>query len=188
MCARMLAACAAGSARCCIKPHYLCMKSTFAGRRLAALLCRYVAPPICAFLTWHCNICIVLHASMHGMRSRRRRLVPLCRCRRAWLPPASTWLFPPRSALHDSGGWYFEWLGYAGSCSPMCASWLYHLVGSIGVTHVRLVACLIHVVGQSCPWNLSSPGLSCNSCRRLTARSRLVMGAVYQLLGYLHAR
>ena len=47
---------------------------------------------------------------------------PLCRCRRAWLPPASTWMFPPRSPLHDSGGWYIEWGGYRKSTSPLCAN------------------------------------------------------------------
>ncbi|KAK9831521.1 hypothetical protein WJX81_005347 [Elliptochloris bilobata] len=45
--------------------------------------------------------------------------VPLCRCRRAWLPPSNMWLFPPRSALHDSGGWYIEWGGYAGATNPL---------------------------------------------------------------------
>ncbi|BDA49240.1 probable chaperone protein DnaJ at N-terminal half [Coccomyxa sp. Obi] len=33
----------------------------------------------------------------------------VCRCKRAWMPPASTWLFPPRSSLHAIGGYYFEW-------------------------------------------------------------------------------
>lgn len=36
----------------------------------------------------------------------------LCRAKRAWLPPSSTWLFPPRAETHDVGGWYFEWEGY----------------------------------------------------------------------------
>ncbi|KAL3134000.1 hypothetical protein ABBQ32_008439 [Trebouxia sp. C0010 RCD-2024] len=36
----------------------------------------------------------------------------ICRCRRAWLPPSSTWLFPPRSQDHTTGGWYFEWSGH----------------------------------------------------------------------------
>ena len=89
-----------------------------------------VAPPPCAFPTRHCSsrICTCI-----GCASAGGGWVPLCRCRRAWLPPASTWLFPPRSALHVSGGWYFEWLGYAGSCSPLCASWLCDVDGNTGV-------------------------------------------------------
>ncbi|KAK3270316.1 hypothetical protein CYMTET_21280 [Cymbomonas tetramitiformis] len=35
----------------------------------------------------------------------------LWRCRRAHLPPAYLWLFPPRSANHSIGGWYFERYG-----------------------------------------------------------------------------
>lgn len=35
----------------------------------------------------------------------------LWRCRRAHLPPAHLWLFPPRSANHNIGGWYFERYG-----------------------------------------------------------------------------
>lgn len=30
------------------------------------------------------------------------------RCKRAWLPPSSTWLFPPRCDTHTIGGWYIE--------------------------------------------------------------------------------
>ena len=31
-----------------------------------------------------------------------------CRAVRAWLPPSSFWLFQPREASHDVGGWCFE--------------------------------------------------------------------------------
>lgn len=49
---------------------------------------------------------------------------PLCvtTCRRAWLPPSATWLFPPRSPLHSTGGWYFEWPGPALAGHPLCLS------------------------------------------------------------------
>ena len=30
------------------------------------------------------------------------------RSRRAWLPDAHYWLFPPRLPSHNIGGWYFE--------------------------------------------------------------------------------
>ena len=48
---------------------------------------------------------------------------PVCVCqgRRAWLPPASMWLFPPRSAQHTIGGWYFEWPGQLNASHPLCA-------------------------------------------------------------------
>jgi hypothetical protein len=31
-----------------------------------------------------------------------------CACTRAWLPPASLWLFAPREHTHAAGGWSFE--------------------------------------------------------------------------------
>jgi hypothetical protein len=31
-----------------------------------------------------------------------------CRAVRAWLPPSAFWLFEPRQASHDVGGWSFE--------------------------------------------------------------------------------
>ncbi|CAA2974995.1 Chaperone protein DnaJ [Olea europaea subsp. europaea] len=34
-----------------------------------------------------------------------------CRCSRARLPPSRFWLFEPRSAMHDIGGWYVETFG-----------------------------------------------------------------------------
>ncbi|KAG8384302.1 hypothetical protein BUALT_Bualt04G0104200 [Buddleja alternifolia] len=34
-----------------------------------------------------------------------------CRCTRARLPPSKFWLFEPRSAMHDIGGWYVETFG-----------------------------------------------------------------------------
>uniref|UniRef100_A0A7N2R6S0 Uncharacterized protein n=2 Tax=Quercus lobata TaxID=97700 RepID=A0A7N2R6S0_QUELO len=34
-----------------------------------------------------------------------------CRCSRARLPPSKFWLFEPRSAMHDIGGWYVETFG-----------------------------------------------------------------------------
>lgn len=37
---------------------------------------------------------------------KRDRLVS--RCKRAWLPHSSTWLFPPRCNSHSIGGWYIE--------------------------------------------------------------------------------
>ncbi|KAL0034009.1 hypothetical protein WJX79_002800 [Trebouxia sp. C0005] len=49
----------------------------------------------------------------------------ICRCRRAWLPPSSTWLFPPRSQDHASGGWYFEWSGHMFNRHP---AWLHPAV------------------------------------------------------------
>lgn len=49
----------------------------------------------------------------------------ICRCRRAWLPPSSTWLFPPRSQDHASGGWYFEWGGHVFHRHP---TWLHPAV------------------------------------------------------------
>lgn len=35
----------------------------------------------------------------------------LAKLQRRWLPPSSTWLFPPRAASHDSGSWVLEWEG-----------------------------------------------------------------------------
>jgi hypothetical protein len=37
----------------------------------------------------------------------------LARMRRAWLPASHAWLFPPRDAAHDVGGWLVEWEGPA---------------------------------------------------------------------------
>ncbi|KAF5197904.1 Chaperone dnaj-domain superfamily protein [Thalictrum thalictroides] len=34
-----------------------------------------------------------------------------CRCSRARLPPSKFWLFEPRCAMHDIGGWYVETYG-----------------------------------------------------------------------------
>lgn len=45
----------------------------------------------------------------------------VARCRRAWLPPSSLWLFPPLSYDHDAGGWYIEWAGHENEAHP---AWL----------------------------------------------------------------
>jgi len=73
---------------------------------------RLLCAPMCRVLSCT-DICEVLDRAGHGW-------LPMCRCRRAWLPPSAAWLFPPRSAAHDSGGWYFEWKGYQQSASPLC--------------------------------------------------------------------
>ena len=49
--------------------------------------------------------------SVMGWTAGRKKTV-MCRCKRAWLPPSATWLFPPRCATHTTGGWYLEWGGY----------------------------------------------------------------------------
>ena len=98
--------------------------------------------------------------------------LPLCRCKRAWLPPASTWLFPPRSALHDRGGWYFEWAGYAGSRSPMCASWALCQIAMSAPRHRRLSR-LCEVVDPFCVLNVCwSLGLSWARASHVSTRSR----------------
>jgi hypothetical protein len=44
--------------------------------------------------------------------ARHKSGAVVARCRRAWLPPSSVWLFPPLSYDHDAGGWYIEWAGH----------------------------------------------------------------------------
>ncbi|GLI62464.1 hypothetical protein VaNZ11_005076, partial [Volvox africanus] len=71
------------------------------------------------------RVALVVRGSFPGLRTihffsihaapdttQRPRLRLLCRCVRARLLPSPTWLFPPREATHDVGGWYFEWGGY----------------------------------------------------------------------------
>ena len=52
-----------------------------------------------------------------GVAGRKKTV--MCRCKRAWLPPSATWLFPPRSAKHAMGGWYLEWGGYKHRDHPL---------------------------------------------------------------------
>ena len=49
----------------------------------------------------------------------QQKPVSVCQGRRAWLPPPAVWLFPPRSQLHCSGGWYFEWPGHSAASHPL---------------------------------------------------------------------
>jgi hypothetical protein len=49
----------------------------------------------------------------------------LCRMRRSWLPPSAAWLFPPRDAAHDVGGWLVEWEGFKSQNKP---GWLHPTV------------------------------------------------------------
>ena len=51
--------------------------------------------------------------------------IAVCRCKRAWLPPCSTWLFEPRSPLHTIGGWDMEWSGHRWQSHPQ---WLHPAV------------------------------------------------------------
>ena len=51
--------------------------------------------------------------------------IAVCRCKRAWLPPCSTWLFEPRSPYHTIGGWYMEWSGHRWQSHPQ---WLHPAV------------------------------------------------------------
>lgn len=36
----------------------------------------------------------------------------IARLQRRWMPPSSTWLFPPLTDTHDRGGWVVEWEGH----------------------------------------------------------------------------
>lgn len=45
----------------------------------------------------------------------------VARAHRAWLPPSATWLFKPRSAVHDVGGWVISWAGHSQEKHP---AWL----------------------------------------------------------------
>ncbi|DBA75412.1 hypothetical protein WJX77_006042 [Trebouxia sp. C0004] len=63
-----------------------------------------------------------LHIVSNGQDGKE---LSICRCRRAWLPPSSTWLFSPRSQDHASGGWYFEWSGHMFNRHPL---WLHPAV------------------------------------------------------------
>jgi hypothetical protein len=36
----------------------------------------------------------------------------IARLQRRWMPPSSTWLFPPITETHDRGGWVVEWEGH----------------------------------------------------------------------------
>ncbi|XVF17562.1 hypothetical protein REPUB_Repub10bG0134000 [Reevesia pubescens] len=48
---------------------------------------------------------------MHWYRVGEKVSVCECRCSRARLPPSKFWLFEPRCAMHDIGGWYIETFG-----------------------------------------------------------------------------
>ncbi|XP_073118708.1 uncharacterized protein [Henckelia pumila] len=48
---------------------------------------------------------------LHWYRVGEKFSVCECRCSRARLPPSKFWLFEPRSAMHDVGGWYVETFG-----------------------------------------------------------------------------
>ncbi|XP_057788659.1 uncharacterized protein LOC131005653 [Salvia miltiorrhiza] len=48
---------------------------------------------------------------LHWFRVGDEISVCECRCSRARLPPSNYWLFEPRSAMHDIGGWYIETFG-----------------------------------------------------------------------------
>lgn len=65
---------------------------------------------------------LVRHLDFYASPGKNRRPLCVTTCRRAWLPPSATWLFPPRSPLHSTGGWYFEWPGPALAGHPLCLS------------------------------------------------------------------
>jgi hypothetical protein len=48
--------------------------------------------------------CQVEHVFWYSTLTRRC----VWRTKRAWLPDAHYWMFPPRLASHNIGGWYFE--------------------------------------------------------------------------------
>ncbi|XP_075514865.1 uncharacterized protein LOC142549677 [Primulina tabacum] len=48
---------------------------------------------------------------LHWYRIGEKFSICECRCSRAFLPPSKFWLFEPRSAMHDVGGWYVETFG-----------------------------------------------------------------------------
>ncbi|KAL9158256.1 hypothetical protein ABFS82_08G055900 [Erythranthe guttata] len=48
---------------------------------------------------------------LHWFRVGEKISVCECRCTRARMPPSKYWLFEPRSAMHDIGGWYIETFG-----------------------------------------------------------------------------
>ncbi|KZV35473.1 hypothetical protein F511_30463 [Dorcoceras hygrometricum] len=48
---------------------------------------------------------------LHWYRVGEKFSICECRCSRARLPPSKFWLFEPRSAMHDVGGWYVETFG-----------------------------------------------------------------------------
>eukprot|EP00879_Flechtneria_rotunda_P020746 GHRR01021836.1.p1 GENE.GHRR01021836.1~~GHRR01021836.1.p1 ORF type:complete len:703 (+),score=305.32 GHRR01021836.1:429-2537(+) len=52
----------------------------------------------------------VHHVYFYQPHKRQSRI--LARLQRRWMPPSSTWLFPPRTDSHDIGGWVIEWEGY----------------------------------------------------------------------------
>jgi hypothetical protein len=61
------------------------------------LLCRYYTPGV-----HH------LYFYLPGTKGSR----VIARLQRRWMPPSSTWLFPPVSDSHDVGGWVVEWEGH----------------------------------------------------------------------------
>ncbi|KAI4327381.1 hypothetical protein L6164_019850 [Bauhinia variegata] len=48
---------------------------------------------------------------MHWYQLGEKVSICECRCTRARLPPSKFWLFEPRCAFHDIGGWYVETYG-----------------------------------------------------------------------------
>ncbi|KAK9787469.1 hypothetical protein WJX73_006578 [Symbiochloris irregularis] len=63
---------------------------------------------------------MVRHIDFYALNGRIKRAQCVVQCKRAWLPPSSTWLFPPRSSEHAKGGWYFEWPGHDFIDHPLC--------------------------------------------------------------------
>ena len=72
----------------------------------------------CAYV--HLKIGYDQHVAFIWHVSAGRKKTVMCRCKRAWLPPSATWLFPPRCATHTTGGWYIEWGGYKHREHPLC--------------------------------------------------------------------
>ncbi|GER30952.1 chaperone protein dnaJ [Striga asiatica] len=55
--------------------------------------------------------CMFQVKHLHWFHVGEKVSVCECRCTRARLPPSKFWLFEPRSAMHDIGGWYIETFG-----------------------------------------------------------------------------
>lgn len=97
------------------------------GELVAALLDGAVLRPFTG------EVLAIIHSSWtpgvsHDIWFYRTRLPQtrlLCRMRRSWLPPSHTWLFPPRDAAHDVGGWLVEWEGFQSREKP---GWLHPAV------------------------------------------------------------
>ena len=87
----------------------------------------YVTAQVGEWATLHRSFSVLVSAQLHHKPfcSAGQQDIAVCRCKRAWLPPCSTWLFEPRSPYHTIGGWYMEWSGHRWQSHPQ---WLHPAV------------------------------------------------------------